>query len=84
MSHQLHSQNLRRRFSGRGGAFHQFDATPFAAATGVNLGFDDHSTTELVSDLFGLLRSRRDLPVGHGDTVAAQNILRLKLVDFHS
>ena len=66
------------------GVFGELDAAPLAAAAGVDLRLDDGPAAELLRDLTRLLGRVGDLPARRRDTVAAEDLLRLVLVNFHS
>jgi hypothetical protein len=60
------------------------DAAALAPATGVDLGFDDpNRSTEVLGDLFGLLRRVGNPTAGHSDPVLGEDALGLILMNIH-
>jgi len=68
------------RLLGRRG---QLDAAALAAASGVDLGLDDHGPAQLFGYLAGLLGAAGDPPSRDGDAELGHDLLRLVLVDLH-
>src|SRR5207249_8078398 len=76
-------EQLRRRRARRGGGPHQPDAARLAAPARVDLRLHDAGEAEALGGGDGLVDGEARLAVGDGDAVAAQEILRLVLVDVH-
>ena len=62
----------------------QLDAASLAATAGMDLGFDNDSTTQVASDGIGLVGGGSDAPLRHDDAVVAQHLFGLELVNFHT
>ena len=82
--HELHPDDPLGGLVGFVGGPRELDAAPLAAPAGVDLGLHDGLAAEVLGDLTGLFRAVGDVPLRGRDTVAAEDLLRLVLVDFHS
>src|SRR6185369_2990197 len=78
---ELHAEDLARQGPGLGGRVGELDAASLAAAAGMDLRLDDTAPPQLLTDPAGLLRILGNLALRGGDPVAAQDLLRLVLVD---
>ncbi len=86
--HELHAEDLLRRLARGGRALDDLDAPALAAATGVDLGLDDHHLAARLGDErlgggLGLVDAEGGRPLGHGHAVLPQQLFPLILVDFH-
>ena len=61
----------------------QLDAAALAAASGVDLGLDDHRPAQLLGDLAGLLGAAGDPSSRDGYAELGHDLLGLVLVDLH-
>ncbi len=85
-SDQLHAENVAGEIGGFIGGLRQFYAAPFAAATGMDLRFDDNDVdmrSQTVGRLARFFPGEDDFAAGSGHAVARQNRLRLILVNLH-
>ena len=84
---QRHAENLPGQLAGFLGGLGNLDAAALAAASGVNLRFDDRATGTARQQLLGnrlrLFRRRSHFSLRHGDAILPQNRLALILVNFH-
>jgi len=83
-SDQLHAENVAGEIGGLVGGTRQLDAACFAAAAGVDLGFDDGDVR--LQPLGGLARfflGEGDFAAGSGYAIPRQNRFRLILVNLH-
>jgi hypothetical protein len=81
---ELHAQNVTRQALHVVDGLGHLDATAFATATGVDLGFDHpNRTTELLCGLNSLLDCERWDATWDGHTKTAQDFLALVLMNLH-
>jgi len=79
----VHPEDVARPSLGVIGRVGELDASGLAAAAGQDLRLDDNLAAELLGGRPGLLRSRGQPPLGHGDSEARKKLLSLILVEIH-
>jgi len=80
--HERHADHFLRDLGGFVGGFRQFDAAALAATARVDLRLHDHASAELLGGDARFVRGLDDLAARRRHSVAAQDFLRLILVNF--
>ena len=78
------AEHVGRVFDRVRGSGCEFDATGLAAASGVDLGFDDYGGAEIVGGGGDFVRAFHDAPRQDWDAVFGEELLGLILVEVHS
>ena len=83
MRDQSHADHFFRELRGLVGVFRQLHAAAFSAAAGVNLRFHHHPPAQLLGRLTGIVGVVDDDSAWNWNSVSAQNVFCLILVDLH-
>ena len=87
MSHESHPQNLAGNLGGFLNRFGNLHAAAFAAASRVNLRFNDYSASPGVKKILcrdlGLLAGLSHFPTRHRDTILFQDSFGLIFMNLH-
>ena len=83
MRDQRHTENLLGKLNSFGRVLADFHAAALTPASGMNLRFDDYTSTQFLRRSLGFFDGECHLSPGHRDTVLGQNSLGLVFMNFH-